>query len=885
MLCERSPVRQQYCQYRAVEGITGTLREVPARLPSTELLLAPGIQPPRSAFQDAAFSTPFPQTTSPCQKPLTLADIPVDAPASHIVQSIHSLLCSDSYSAGARSASGGSMAQRPRSMELPRGPWSGCPQIPSRQNSTGSATGRQNFLAAHSDLAPAMSEQSSGCIPSQQNSGCSMLPRAPSLGIPGCPVVPGLTWKRHIGSGSFARVYRGEWHCMQVAVKVLSSRGNDASLTRDLFESLLSANMHHPNVVETYEVLTVEPAALHDQCPTNGGRSGSGSLQSVLARSGSASSLAEAAAAASRLDNLASLFASHRVSDQLETGLAATNTQQSIRPSAFAHAAAHAELDIIEELAPPQPTNTCSAFAAAAAVADPEAEEPAGKGCCHGTPEFPQELRGILGRSGRFVATRAASQPLPLSPFDTAISRAFTAVSQLNVPVGPGEAANSGIEERAATSVLICIAQNTANATAAPMAERGRRSSIEGSAPPGGSSSRRSSIEGPAPPGGNSGLRSNSQASGSCCREGSVGGRCSCELVGAAELLAPAPQIGTRHSFDGASSQSAKQMQRQGSALDDLPPLAPQPLSRQVSISSKGGSLVRQSLGGHLDGAPPVRGPPGPEQPSPPMLAQASAESDGGPATAGGSGPTGGAPLPYRPPPQPRPAQVLLLMELGDQRSLHTAISRGRISGNLEAILLCALDIAAGMAYLHSMGIIHADLKPANVLLMSAPVTAHNPRGFTCKIADFGMSQVLTGESSRVPVADTHGSLPYVAPEVLQNGEVAKRADVYSFAIMLLEMWTGKAAYADENYHSVLYSVFGGRCPKVPEDVPTDYRVLLEECLAKDPKARPSFEAAHARLAAQLAAARGHLTPSQAARLARSVTKIKPALSRAGPRP
>ena len=54
-----------------------------------------------------------------------------------------------------------------------------------------------------------------------------------------------------------------------------------------------------------------------------------------------------------------------------------------------------------------------------------------------------------------------------------------------------------------------------------------------------------------------------------------------------------------------------------------------------------------------------------------------------------------------------------------------------------SAILLCLLDIAAGMDYLHSLGILHSDLKAANVLLRTVAPSAFDPRGCACKVCLF----------------------------------------------------------------------------------------------------------------------------------------------------
>ncbi|BDA50829.1 probable mitogen-activated protein kinase kinase kinase 12 at C-terminar half [Coccomyxa sp. Obi] len=602
-----------------------------------------------------------------------------------------------------------------------------------------------------------------------------------------------------------------------------------------------------------------------------------------------------------------------------------------------------------------------------------------------------EDLHGILDRAGKFLASRSASQPLPLSPFDNAMSRALTADAGEGHAAKPGsesqtaqigfrevvsdtaamlavkcsslektdingnqrisfDVSSSGCGQRScggpSTSTLIGIARHAADAAASPPAERGFRGCSSSGVGVNTDSSRPVSCS----------------TSCACCGEGSsTVSPCGCAPIRAAARPPSGRAPGSRRSSETPSCSITSQYNLQSLASGDTTRTSSKlsvktanggslistsgtellgswmtcsmgsegftPLegSRMGSLASSMGNAVAEqrlpspprplpplpawvpaSRGGSLGGtAPPgdplisVEPPPLPPLSQPPAVAPLGMDalhlgaarhgaaarqqqrptlplpvparrgSDAG-RTAGGTPHTGGSPIPVPlPPPPPQQPQVLLLMELGDQRSLHTAISKGRLAGNLEAILLCALDIAAGMAYLHSMGIIHADLKPANVLLMSAPATAMDPRGFTCKIADFGMSQVLTGDSSKVSVADTHGSLPYVAPEVLQDGEVAKRADVYSFAMLLLEMWSGKVAYSDDNYHSVLFSIFSGRRPNIPDDVPSEYCALLKDCWTTEPKRRPSFAAAHARLAAQLATLRGHLTPKQAARLAR----------------
>ncbi|KAK9823953.1 hypothetical protein WJX72_006631 [[Myrmecia] bisecta] len=192
---------------------------------------------------------------------------------------------------------------------------------------------------------------------------------------------------------------------------------------------------------------------------------------------------------------------------------------------------------------------------------------------------------------------------------------------------------------------------------------------------------------------------------------------------------------------------------------------------------------------------------------------------------------------------RPEMFETWMLLEYCDRGSLERAIESGRFMRNgapdLPSIYRTLIDIAAGLDYLHSLGVVHGDLKDANILLKS---TATDPRGFVCKIADFGLSRVLDVDATHISTK-TYGTISYMPGELLQAGKLTRAADVYSFGMLMWELYMGKGLYEGMTVAQVFYMVvYEQHRPPIPDDMPEGYRRLMCACWDQDPLARPTFD-------------------------------------------
>jgi len=159
-----------------------------------------------------------------------------------------------------------------------------------------------------------------------------------------------------------------------------------------------------------------------------------------------------------------------------------------------------------------------------------------------------------------------------------------------------------------------------------------------------------------------------------------------------------------------------------------------------------------------------------------------------------------------------------LAMELLDGEDLASLLARRGRLPVAEASAI-ARQIAAGLAAIHEGGLVHCDVKPANVRI--------DGRG-RARILDFGVAVVAGGPSD----GRRAGTPAYMAPEQRARGEVSARTDLYSLGLVLFEMVTGRPAGSPEAR------------PKPPElrgeGVAPRIAAVLARCLATDPARRPA---------------------------------------------
>jgi serine/threonine-protein kinase len=156
------------------------------------------------------------------------------------------------------------------------------------------------------------------------------------------------------------------------------------------------------------------------------------------------------------------------------------------------------------------------------------------------------------------------------------------------------------------------------------------------------------------------------------------------------------------------------------------------------------------------------------------------------------------------------------LLEIGASRAISMEYFPGSDLGDLldreeilqpaRGIVVCK-QICEGLAAAHEAGVTHRDIKPANVLIGQDDVV---------KIVDFGLASVGREVENRLTrTGHLVGTPHYMAPELIRGEEINAQADVYSFGIMMYEMFSGKLPYDGDNPMNVLFRHLDGDAPSL----------------------------------------------------------------------
>ncbi|HEV8481369.1 MAG TPA: protein kinase [Candidatus Eisenbacteria bacterium] len=177
--------------------------------------------------------------------------------------------------------------------------------------------------------------------------------------------------------------------------------------------------------------------------------------------------------------------------------------------------------------------------------------------------------------------------------------------------------------------------------------------------------------------------------------------------------------------------------------------------------------------------------------------------------------------------------RAFIAMEMVPGRSLAASIPPQGLPS--ATVLRYGRQIASALAHAHERGVVHRDLKSANVMI--------TPEG-DAKVLDFGLARQLAvaGEHSAELTLTGEGTVVgtpgYLAPEVLRGEKSGPASDLWALGVVLFEMITGRLPFRGKTLIEVATSILNDDPPPLPERTPAGLRSIVARCLAKEPARR-----------------------------------------------
>lgn len=172
-----------------------------------------------------------------------------------------------------------------------------------------------------------------------------------------------------------------------------------------------------------------------------------------------------------------------------------------------------------------------------------------------------------------------------------------------------------------------------------------------------------------------------------------------------------------------------------------------------------------------------------------------------------------------------------IAMEYVEGNNLKEVLAQGRAL-SFDQIADLIAQVAEALDFAHAKGIVHRDVKPANIILLE---------GNRAKITDFGIAKIAAGGANLTSTGQFLGTPNYMAPEQIKGAPVDGRTDIFALGICLYECLTRRKPFGGDSLTSISYKIVHEPFPPLHEinpQIPEGFEDVISNCLAKDPSKR-----------------------------------------------